>query len=446
MSEQMGADPAGLAMAGLTVCAAAIPDTLRVQVQQHDGRWKESARIWTTLVGLPSTKKSPIISAAVSPLGKRDAERFADWQRQHTAWSALDKVAKADQPEPRQQRHRLGDTTVEAAQEVYRGTTTGLLVCADELSGWFGALDKYGGGKGASADRAFWLQAFNGGQMPINRVGRGSTLLHNVSACILGGIQPDAIRRIAADAVDDGLLQRFFPIVLRPSELPQDAPVPPAASLYDMAVRTLTTIQPQTLQFAPEAHEVRCELVRRHHAFGSGEAVSKMLGAHIGKLDGLFARLAIVWHVLSNPWAQPGPVITANTASAVARFMRTFLLPHAVSFYSTTLALSDDQDRLEAIAGYILAHGSSEIDHRTVQRSVRQVRRLTFRDTRPLFETLAAMNWLMPVADPEKRNGEPKWIVNPYVHTRFAERAEREHCRRIQARATIMELSGQGEL
>ena len=163
----------------------------------------------------------------------------------------------------------------------------------------------------------------------------------------------------------------------------------------------------------------------------------------MGKYDGLFARLCIVWHILSDPWNQPAPIITADTANAVARFMQSFLLPHAMSFYSSTLTLSDDHDRLEAVAGYVLAHRMTFVDHRTVQRSVRQTRKLAAWETRPLFETLAAMNWLAPVDDPNKRNGEPRWIVNPDVHTLFAERAEQEHCKRLQARATIMELSGQ---
>ena len=443
LADQMGADPAGLAMSALTVCAAAIPDTVKVQVQENDPRWLESPRIWTTLVGLPSTKKSPIISAAVAPLAKIDGERFSHWQREHAEWSKLDKGEKASQPEPLQCRHRLGDTTVEAAQDVFRGTTTGLLICADELSGWFGALDKYGGGKGAAADRAFYLQAYNGGEMPINRVGRGSFLLPNVSACILGGIQPDAIRRIVADAVDDGLLQRFFPIVLRTSNLPKDEPLPGAVELYAGAVRILVKLKPQTLQLDHAAHDIRRALVQRHHGFGACESISKMLAAHMGKYDGLFARLCIVWHILSDPWNQPAPIITADTANAVARFMQSFLLPHAMSFYSSTLTLSDDHDRLEAVAGYVLAHRMTFVDHRTVQRSVRQTRKLAAWETRPLFETLAAMNWLAPVDDPNKRNGEPRWIVNPDVHTLFAERAEQEHCKRLQARATIMELSGQ---
>lgn len=446
-AERMGADPAGLAMAGLVAFAAAIPDEVKLQVKEHDPGWLESARIWVALVGPPSTKKSPILSSALRPINAIDRQMFEAWQARYGAWKALSADERKSTPEPLQERLRLSDTTVEAAQDVFRGTSNGLLISSDELSGWFGALDKYGGSKGASADRAFWLQAFNGGCYPINRVGRGSFLLPNLSASIIGGIQPDAIRRIAGDSVDDGLLQRFFPIVLRTSALGHDTPVPWEAGLYEWAVRSVQNAHtPAPLRFAPEAQAIFRDVQERHHRFGSFETINKKLAAHIGKLDGLFARLCIVWHVASEPWkAAIEPTISAATAAKVAQFIGTFLLPHAFAFYAGVLGMSDDQEQLEAVAGYILAHRLKEIDHRTIQRSVRSCRKLDRFSTRPLFETLAAMNWLTAVDDPEKRNGEPRWFVNSYVHQLFAERAEREEARRIQARATIIELTGQAK-
>jgi len=42
----------------------------------------------------------------------------------------------------------LQDTTVEAAQEVIKDSPNGVLIFQDELSGWFGAMDKYSNGKG----------------------------------------------------------------------------------------------------------------------------------------------------------------------------------------------------------------------------------------------------------------------------------------------------------
>jgi len=74
---QMGADPAGLAMAAIVTCAAAIPDQIKLKVKKHDD-WFESARIWSALVGPPSTKKSPIIDRATAPLIKLDEQMMKD--------------------------------------------------------------------------------------------------------------------------------------------------------------------------------------------------------------------------------------------------------------------------------------------------------------------------------------------------------------------------------
>lgn len=38
--------------------------------------------------------------------------------------------------------------------------------------------------------------------------------IDNLSVSMLGGIQPEPMRKVAGEAVDDGLLQRLFPIVL----------------------------------------------------------------------------------------------------------------------------------------------------------------------------------------------------------------------------------------
>ena len=49
------------------------------------------------------------------------------------------------------------DTTIEAAQEILKDSPNGVLLDQDELSGFFGSMDKYSGARGAQKDRAFWL-------------------------------------------------------------------------------------------------------------------------------------------------------------------------------------------------------------------------------------------------------------------------------------------------
>jgi len=120
--EMMGADPAGLAVAALVTCAAAIDDKIQLQVKRHDPNWRESARLWAALVGSPSTKKSPILSAATAPLSRLDGQMFRDWQKRVQVFDALSPEERKGKQRPLQTRLRIEDSTIEAAQQVLEGS------------------------------------------------------------------------------------------------------------------------------------------------------------------------------------------------------------------------------------------------------------------------------------------------------------------------------------
>jgi hypothetical protein len=181
--------------------------------------------------------------------------------------------------------------TVEAAQEILKDTTEGVLLIRDELSGWFGSMERYGTGKGASADRSFWLQAFNGGGYSVNRVGRGVVAIDNLSVSMLGGIQPDPIRKIVADSADDGLLQRLFPICMGTATVGLDVPPSAAVGQYGGLIRQLHEMKrPKqgmaaevALRFDSAGQNLRQELSEKHHDMAAGwEILNKKLAAHIG--------------------------------------------------------------------------------------------------------------------------------------------------------------------
>ena len=454
MGEQMGADPAGIAMACLCVCGAAISDDIKLKVKRH-ADWTESARIWVSVVGAPSTKKTPILSAAARPLCAIDSRMLNDWLHAMKRFNALPPEDKKGKTPPLQKRLRIEDTTIEAAQVVLEGSTEGILCYQDELSGFFGSLEKYSSGRGASTDRAFWLKSYNGGEYALNRVGRGTALIENLSVSLLGGIQPEPIRKIASEAQDDGLLQRMLPVILKTAVMGKDVPMPDVGRRYTDLVEYLNRLkQPGwlnmgTLQFDDAAQAIRRRQEERHLSLTLAEIVSPKLASHIGKYDGIFARLCIIWHCVKHCTVDPidnfeaGPPlaqqIDAGTAQEVAQFMEQFLLPHAVAFYFGTLGLSDNHDRLCAIANYILAHQLDKITNRDVQRGDRAMRGLEDKDIRPLLEQLEAMGWLgrVPNARPSM---QPIWHVNPMVHTLFADRAKKEATRRKEARAAMGHL------
>jgi hypothetical protein len=449
--ELMGADPAELAVSALVVCAAAIHDSISVQVKRHTDGWKESARIWIALVGNPSTKKTPIIREATKPLLDIDDDLLRQYLSDLEVYNEMDKDHRKGKKPPAQVRLRLEDTTVEAAQEVLKSSPGGVLLLQDELSGWFGAMEKYGGARGSANDRGFWLKSWNGGSSPVNRITRGSGLIPNLSVSLLSGIQPSVIRSIAQDTHDDGLLQRLFPIVLRSATMGHDRPTPPIARDYARLVgrlHELTTasikdasgpsVQRPTLAFDDDAQEIRRRLEAKHLELMGLETVNRKLAAHIGKYDGLFARLCVTFHCIENSSGGLPGYITKDTTQRVTDFLHKFLLPHAIAFYAGILGLADDHDRLSAVAGYILAHGLETIDSRDIARGDRTMRRLTKKDTEAVFEQLEALGWIGRAYDENTRKWY--WRVNKACHRLFEKRAKMETERRAEVRAAFADF------
>jgi hypothetical protein len=86
------------------------------------------------------------------------------------------------------------------------------------------------------------------------------------------------------------------------------------------------------------------------------ESINRKLAAHIGKYDGIFARLCVIWHCVESEPGNLRSTISEQTARRVGAFLHGFLLPHAITFYAGVLGLSNDHDRLTAVAGYILRY------------------------------------------------------------------------------------------
>ncbi|MBX5303095.1 DUF3987 domain-containing protein [Rhizobium sp. NLR12b] len=438
----MGVDPGGLAVAALAVCAAAIPDKITIKVKRYDD-WQESARIWVALIGNPSAKKSPIINAASRPLRSIDEDLVRGYLEEKRKYDGLSKDEKASTYPPKQIRTRIEDVTIEATQEILRDSTQGVLLVRDELSGWFGSMEKYGSGKGAATDRSFWLQSFNGGSYSVNRVGRGVVAIDNLSVSMLGGIQPEPIRKIAAEAADDGLLQRLFPIVLGPSSVGIDAPPSAAVGEYGGLIQRLHKLErPRVglgevpLRFDDEGQALRQELSEKHHGMQAGwEIINKKIAAHIGKYDGLFARLCVVFHCIEATSGRPEAVIPINTTRRVAEFLHEFLFPHALAFYSNVLGLSDGHDAVLATAGWILAHKPQKITVRDVRRGDRTMREMDEEDAAEVLRKLDAMAWLDPI--PQVRRDSVAYSVNPDVYVEFEHRASQEKTRRARVRELI---------
>ncbi|WP_369598522.1 DUF3987 domain-containing protein [Sinorhizobium meliloti] len=191
-----------------------------------------------------------------------------------------------------------------------------------------------------------------------------------------------------------------------------------------------------SLKFDSAAQDLRHELSERHHEMqASWEILNKKLAAHIGKYDGLFARLCVVFHCIESTSPRPASVIPFDTARRVADFLHEFLFPHALAFYQNVLGLSDRHDAVLATAGWILTHRPEKITVRDVRRGDRTMRDLDDDQAAEVLRKLDAMSWLDPL--PQVRKDSVSYTVVPAVYEEFEFRAAKEKERRERVRELI---------
>lgn len=443
-ADMIGCDASGLAVAAIAACGAVISDTIKLRMKRHDDGWTENARLWVMLVGDPSRKKTPILSAVSRKLAHMDADMVREHDIAFRDWSE-DKQGAA----PLAKRLRISNITVESASEICAANPDGVLSLQDELSGWFGGIEKYSGGKGGSADRAFWLQAYNGGHYAVDRVGRKAAFVDNLSISMIGGVQPGPIRKLMEGSSDDGLIQRFLPIMLGEPSLGKDIEMPDVAAEYDALIGRLHAMKPpetflgtKTLVFDDEAQALRNALEAKHLAMMTGfEGVNRKVASHVGKYDGMFGRLCVIFHCIRAATEAPGEplgaVVGIDTAKRAEAFLHRFLRRHALAFYTNVGGLSDDHDILTDLAGYIIAHKAERVSMRTLGRGTQRMKKLTNYEGHAIFEQLVAHGWL---DEDSKRSDAKSWAVNPMVHVLYADRAREECERREAARVTIRDM------
>jgi hypothetical protein len=194
--------------------------------------WNEPAHLWFAEIGAPSTGKTPALRPMIeiSCQLERDAEpawheelakyeckaeiaRVADemWRdevRKAAKVKNTDKTRETTLPDrpaaaaapskPPRPRVVTMDTSTEELQRLLADNPRGLLHMRDELAGWFGGFDRYGG-KGA--DRGFYLECWNGGDYANDRVKHHDkpVRIKHAALAIVGGMVPDRLRAALAD-------------------------------------------------------------------------------------------------------------------------------------------------------------------------------------------------------------------------------------------------------
>lgn len=112
-------------------------------------------------------------------------------------------------PEPTRRLFKTNETSIQSMTEIQTKNPRGLLVFRDELTGLLVKWDREDG----ADERAYFLEGWNGnGSYTDVKIGRGLTDAKSICISLLGGIQPDKLKRYLYQATkgnNDGLMQRL---------------------------------------------------------------------------------------------------------------------------------------------------------------------------------------------------------------------------------------------
>ena len=292
----------------------------------------------------------------------------------------------------------------------------------DELAGWLGSFNRYSGGEGG--DRAFWLEAWGGRIYTVDRIKNGEpVIIPNLSAALLGGIQPDKLASMLLKGDDDGLTARFIyfwpdTVALeRPGDIFEGHDALNAfKALYglEMGADEHGNPIPVTVPLTEEAAEFFQAWRVRHR---DGEPDGALLGWW-GKMPGVCLRLAITFEGLWNSVdGKPLDHVCKAAIEAATVMIDDYLKPMAVrAFGDAAISISDR--KAATLAKWIIKTRPKRINTRELQRGAGMPSLGTREDIQGAIEALIEADWLK---SEESRRGNTKgrqksdYAINPYV-------------------------------
>lgn len=340
-----------------------------------EGVWEHPCVLWIGLVGNPSTAKSPgmrPVRKLIHAIEQERARQISDAGPAHRlqalvaeymdrSWKREVEETLATRPKPAKIEDlakdevppnplewlpawpseaqvpaapvvpvlHVVDATTEGLIATAAGSPRGLLQFSDELAGWFGGFDRYRA-KGVSADRPFWLKAFDGDPYSVIRKGgdlknglRAPVEIPHLSIGVIGSVQPDPLRAFLTKT-DDGLAHRFLWMWPRPAKtftIPRRTDTNERA---DDAAALAALMRIECLQQdqradpdrpEPERIELTDEAVDRLQDFGqqmmdAAEGCSAWYASTLNKAPGQVLRLSAVLsflHWCAEPDGTPVP-------------------------------------------------------------------------------------------------------------------------------------------
>jgi hypothetical protein len=452
VSESVGCDPLVPLFAGLAAVSGAIDARTRLHI--NDG-FEVPPVLWVCTIGSPADKKTPGSSPMFSVLDQLEREDIPRYKQALQVYEALEVRHEASKkafldaakdvhgmlagevPQgygeapvpPVKLRIVVQDITSQKLVRHGADMPRGLLCYLDEMFSWVNRLtDKHSG-----EHKSTWTESYESRRHVIDRVGAGTIEAENFAVSIYGNMQPQVFRNKYDALAEDGFLQRFVPVVLRPKFTRLSSPRTRESTntaQYDQMIRTAFGLPAVTYRLSGQSYAVFREFERWHHAMMRDEALlrtrEQCLQA-MGKLVGLTGRITLVMHAMENPYSTE---VSAGTVERAVRFVKTYVIPVMRFAHNGDMAGAETFDTW--CADYVVQYADQpKLTMTQIRRSARRwVEKMNQQAvTEMIFASMYVLEqagWVARADGGEdERYGRAEWFINPQLSTTFKEHRQR---------------------
>lgn len=314
---------------------------------QLTSEWEQLCNLWLACVGSPTSKKSPAINKAFLALRGIEDTLFKKYKQEMfdyklklekydvelKAWKKGQTDEQPIKPEkPICQRLTTNDITIEALAKLLSQNPYGLGLTPDELSSFSRSMNQY---KSKGADRSNYLSLLSNEQLIIDRKNEDEPIfIQTPFLSIIGGIQPDALKEIVDQRIDDGMKERFLYCCPAPNdELPNKGiSVPPNVKAATISLLTTIfsrrTVEKVTVGLSPEAADLFHRYKKESHIEVHSDDFPKEMAAYYGKMISYLGRLTLILHEVKQVQGANEDAVSAETMKE-AKSLADYFLSHA---------------------------------------------------------------------------------------------------------------------
>jgi len=376
ISDRMQCPPDYVAVTVMTMLATVIGKSHQITPKEYDDGWCVVCNLWALILGRPSMLKSPAMEEAIKPLKRAEIDakkEFDDAMKQYQmdatfaeisakmaeskvkaliknnkhneARDLLESSTDQDLDLPIRSRYIVIDATIEKAGELLNENPNGLLHKRDEFSGFLKTIDN----ESRPNDRAFYLEAFNGGgSYCYDRIGRGTIDIPSMTLSMIGTIQPGRFAGYVGAAIkqghgDDGLAQRFQ-LAVYPDEPKfwinvdrypdKNSKNQVYETINNLIERVKAVDDPVILSFNPDGQKIFNEWREdlENKKLRNTDDHPALL-SHLAKYRSLMPSLALIIHIVDEHQSNEIPPVSAHAAIKASAWCE-YLESHARRIYS----------------------------------------------------------------------------------------------------------------